>query len=74
MDVVKGRQQTIWHTFNVAEAPKECFCDQMCVKYGDCCGDYAYRCPGNFSSFLILNRNFHRNFPFPFYFKNLSKL
>lgn len=45
MDVVKGRQQTIWHTFNVAEAPKECFCDQMCVKYGDCCGDYAYRCP-----------------------------
>lgn len=45
MNVVKGRQQTIWHTFNVAEAPKECFCDQICVKYGDCCSDYAYRCP-----------------------------
>ncbi|KAF7635332.1 SMB domain-containing protein [Meloidogyne graminicola] len=45
IDSVKGRQRQYWHTFNVEDSPKECFCDQLCVKYGDCCSDYTQRCP-----------------------------
>ncbi|KAF7633965.1 SMB domain-containing protein [Meloidogyne graminicola] len=47
IDSVKGRQRQYWHTFNVEDSPKECFCDQLCVKYGDCCSDYTQRCPAS---------------------------
>jgi Somatomedin B domain len=26
------------------QAPEKCWCDSLCQKYGDCCGDYAAAC------------------------------
>ena len=29
----------------LSEADPDCFCDELCVQYGDCCSDYTYVCP-----------------------------
>uniref|UniRef100_A0AC35G243 SMB domain-containing protein n=1 Tax=Panagrolaimus sp. PS1159 TaxID=55785 RepID=A0AC35G243_9BILA len=29
----------------LVEADPDCFCDELCVQYGDCCSDYTYVCP-----------------------------
>lgn len=28
-----------------AESAAECYCDEQCLLYGDCCSDYTYVCP-----------------------------
>jgi hypothetical protein len=28
----------------VTDGDKECFCDELCTDYGDCCGDYQQEC------------------------------
>lgn len=44
----RGRVHTDEFTRRVlylAETRPECFCDELCVLYGDCCSDYRTVCP-----------------------------
>uniref|UniRef100_A0A914BZJ1 SMB domain-containing protein n=1 Tax=Acrobeloides nanus TaxID=290746 RepID=A0A914BZJ1_9BILA len=29
----------------LTEADPLCYCDELCIRYGDCCSDYTYVCP-----------------------------
>lgn len=29
----------------LTEADPVCYCDETCIRYGDCCSDYTYVCP-----------------------------